>query len=264
VINRLTSADPWFTFKRQITIAYPAKVVSGVSYANGVTRTAYIHKTDKSDQWDVDTVLHEMMHLWNYDHNYGVSNWLQAVCDGNTHSFQEKPAIAFHGGFAEYAKDDLLHQVWGLSKMQPLNRRSLRNGRGQDLTSFAVVEGSDDGVTNGLHLLTTPSIYTRTFGTRTSRTPTGSTAGTLTASQQAGMSCPVSPNITFWDVLRVFKPAPEANWNTAWQVGNQSYGLGRFFERAEDILAQLDPDTKTMYLSLLDASATTEPQDRCV
>lgn len=264
IMDRLVKKDPWFAYKKKITVVCPANVVSGVPYANGVTRAVYIHSTDKNDKWwGPDTVIHEIMHLWNYDHNYGTSNWLQAICDGSTHSFQEKPAIAFHEGFAEYAKDDMLHQIWGLSKVQPLDRKSLRNGNRQDLPTLQHVEGSDDGVTNALHLLTTPNIYGRYFGTRTSPTPSDPYAGQLGALQTAALSCPRSPDITLWDVLKVFKAAPQKGWKTAWQVGTASYGLLRFFERAEDILDGLDEDTKSMYLSLLDAGATTEPQDRC-
>lgn len=261
-IHKLKVTDPWFDYKKKITVVYPANVISGIPYANGVTRAVYVHSTNKKDWWGVDTVLHEIMHLWNYDHNYGTSNWLQAICDGSTHSFQEKPAIAFHEGFAEYAKDDLLHELWGLSKVQPLNRRSLRNSQGRDLTTLDQVEGSDDGVTNGLHLLTTPDIYGRVFGTRTSTTPTGQFAGYLGANQRKP-NCPTSPDLALWDVLKVFKAVPNKGWKNDWEVGTPSYGLRRFFERAEDILDKLDEDTKSMFLSLLDAGASTEPQDRC-
>jgi hypothetical protein len=50
-------------------------VVSGIAYANGITRCAYIH----SGWWNVQTVLHEVVHLWNYDHNPGTANWFGAV-----------------------------------------------------------------------------------------------------------------------------------------------------------------------------------------
>ncbi len=260
IMDELVRRDAWFAFKKKITMVYPANVVSGVPYANGVTRCAYIHHKGSNDWWTLDTLIHEMMHLWNWDHNSGTSNWLQAICDGDTHSFQEKPAIAFHEGFAEYAKDDILHEIFGTDKVEPLNRHSYRNGRDQALTSLAVVEGSDDGVINALHLLTTPNIYTRTFGTRASTTPAGTTAGTTSTT---GGTCPTPPNLTFWDVLRVFKPAPESGWKTAWQVGTASYGIVRFFERASDILRNFDTETKDVYLALIDPSSTVEPQSRC-
>ena len=198
IMRELERRDSWFAFKKKITIVYPAKVISKTPYANGVTRCAYIHKNTRDTWWSLETVIHEVMHLWNYDHNTGTSNWLQAVCDGNTHSFQEKPAIAFHEGFAEYAMDDLLHEIWGLNRVEPFNRHSVRNRSGQALTNLKVVEGSDEGVTNALHTLTTPDIYTRTFGTRTSTTPRGSRAGTTTTT---GRNCPRSPNLDLWDVL---------------------------------------------------------------
>ena len=259
-MRELERRDSWFAFKKKITIVYPAKVISKTPYANGVTRCAYIHKNTRDTWWSLETVIHEVMHLWNYDHNTGTSNWLQAVCDGNTHSFQEKPAIAFHEGFAEYAMDDLLHEIWGLNRVEPFNRHSVRNRSGQALTNLKVVEGSDEGVTNALHTLTTPDIYTRTFGTRTSTTPRGSRAGTTTTT---GRNCPRSPNLDLWDVLKVFKPAPRSGWKTAWQVGRPSYGIVRFFKRAADVLPSFGSQAERLYLALIDPDSNVEPQSRC-
>ena len=116
VINTLQATDSYFDFDGKIRVIYPSNVVSGTSYANGVTRCAYIHKNSSTDQWSVATVLHEVMHLWNYDHNYGTANWLAAVLcppDWDTHAQEEKRPIAFHEGFAEYAAYGLLHEMWG-------------------------------------------------------------------------------------------------------------------------------------------------------
>lgn len=141
VIDQLVAHDPWFAFKDRVTVVYPSRAVGG-SYANGLSRSVYItyvfstkgdpdvpdQLEDRGDQWDVPTVLHEFMHIWNYDHNHGASNWLGAVTwdlDFSTHSFQEKPAIAFHEGFAEYAKDELLHHIWKHPKREPRGRQGL-------------------------------------------------------------------------------------------------------------------------------------------
>ncbi len=263
IMEALTAKDKWLGFQKKVTIVYPARVVSGIPYANGVTRMAYIHSTKGNDWWSLSTLVHEFMHLWNYQHNHGTSNWLQAICDGSTHSYQEKPAIAFHEGFAEYAMEDMLHQLWQHDKVQPWNRKNFKNGDGQRLDSLATVEGSDDGVTNALHLLTTPDIYTRFFGTRTSAEPAATNGKEAGYKTPSGVVCPKSPNLTLWDVLKVFKPAPTSGWKNEWEVGNSAYGVVRFFERASDVLPRFDTETKDLYLKLVDPSSTAEPQDRC-
>jgi hypothetical protein len=66
-----------------------------------------------------------------------------------------------------------------------------------------------------------------------------------------------------WDVLKVFQANPAAGWPTEWQVGNNEYGVRRFFERAADILSALDEPTKDLMLSLIDPNSTEEPLSRC-
>src|SRR5688572_17620749 len=78
VMDALKNKGGGIQFTNGINVAYPANVISGASYANGVTRTAYIHRNSKTDHGNRETVIHEVMHLWNYQHNTGTSNWLSA------------------------------------------------------------------------------------------------------------------------------------------------------------------------------------------
>ncbi|MDN5858476.1 MAG: hypothetical protein L0H84_07620 [Pseudonocardia sp.] len=118
VMDRLASR-PGLGFTKSIAVAYPARVGSGSSYANGITRTAYIQH-DVPDAQFVDMVVHEVMQLWNYQHNTGVANWVAAVCfDGDTHGLQEQPAIVIHEGSAEWAKNELMTQLWGRPRVRP-------------------------------------------------------------------------------------------------------------------------------------------------
>jgi hypothetical protein len=67
-----------------------------------------------------------------------------------------------------------------------------------------------------------------------------------------------------YDVLKVFQANSAAGYSTEWQVGNNDYGVRRFFDRAADVLADLDVSTKDLMLSLIDPNSVEEPQDRCV
>ena len=262
VMDALKNKGGGIQFTKAVNVAYPANVISGQSYANGVTRTVYIHRNSKSDHGNVDTVLHEVMHLWNYQHNTGTSNWLQAVMSGkSTHEFQEKAAIAFHEGFAEWAMGALMSEFFGRGPVLPSNRFSLaRNG----LNSFETLERSDDGVVQGLHLLITPQIWAYKFGTsakQISTTETGHESFTAAAkgSQPPGM--PAVPSVTLFDVLKVFLAGQHSNWPTAWQVGTADNGLNVFFKRASDILPNLDSTHRAMMVEMLTASLTKEPKD---
>jgi len=269
VINTLQATDSYFDFNGKIKVIYPANVVSGTSYANGVTRCAYIHKNSSTDQWDVPTVLHEVMHLWNYDHNYGTSNWLAAVVcppDWDTHSQEEKRPIAFHEGFAEYAAYGLLQELWGhepqtrFERPKAYSRYGLRVGLG--IHTADEVERNDGAVYRGLALLTGRALYKKVFGSEEVRQPTAD--GFLPAVlDSSNLSCPEPAELSVFDVLKVFQANAAAGWPTEWQVGDNEYGLYRFFHRAADVLSGLDEGTKDLMLDLLDPDSTVEPQDRC-
>jgi hypothetical protein len=264
-MDALKSRGSGIQFTSPINVAYPANVISGTSYANGVTRTAYIHRNSKTDHGNVDTVLHEVMHLWNYQHNTGTSNWIQAAMSGkSTHEFQEKAATGFHEGFAEWAKDALMSELFARKAVLPANRFSLAtNG----LNTFETLERNDDGVTHGLHLLITPQVWAYKFGTSAERISAVETGGrgtlTFTAAAKGSQppDMPATPNVTLFDVLKVFLAGQHPNWPTAWQVGTMDNGLNVFFKRASDILPNLSNGQRAMLIEMLTSGQTKEPKD---
>jgi len=263
-MDALKSRGGGIQFTSPINVAYPANVISGTSYANGVTRTAYIHRNSKTDHGNVDTVLHEVMHLWNYQHNTGTSNWIQAAMSGkSTHEFQEKAATAFHEGFAEWAKDALMSELFGRKAVLPANRFSLAtNG----LNTFETLERNDNGVAHGLHLLITPQVWAYKFGTsaeQISEVETGGSPGTFTAAAKGSQppNMPATPNVTMFDVLKVFLAGQHPNWPTAWQVGTMDNGLNVFCKRASDILPNLSGQERAMLIEMLTSGQTKEPRD---
>jgi hypothetical protein len=266
VMDNLAAKGGGIEFTGPINFAYPAKLPSAASYSNGVTNTAYILGSDKGDHANADTVLHEMMHLWNYQHNSGITNWLDAVWgDQNTHSFQEEPNIAFHEGFAEWAKNELMTLLWSKSKVKPANRKSLNDFK---LTSLSTLERNDDGVMQGLHLLTTTNIHGWTFGTKTNAPSgagsTGSGRGFSSAVLTDGGNHSQSPLVDFHDVLKVFLPNSGKGFPKMWAVGDKDNGLRVFFDRASAILSSSDgftADNKQMLLDLLNVDKTKEPKD---
>lgn len=267
LMNALTDHDPYFAFKSKIKVIYPANVVSGQCYANGLTRSVYIHSTDKSDQWSVPTLAHELSHIIYYDHNYGTANWFAAVfCppDMSTHSQSERPQIAMAEGFAEFAAWEWLRELWGheagstREKKLPYTRYALVHSL--HLNTIDEVEQSDVGVERALRLLTARAFYARKFGDK--HTQLESNPYPLKVSTPF-VDCPPHPKVTIWDVLKVFQANPGAGWPTEWQVGSSDYGIRRFFERAADVLDNLDEQTKNLMLDLIDPNGIKEPSSRC-
>jgi hypothetical protein len=270
VINTLQATDSYFDFDGKIRIIYPANVIgSETPYANGITRCAYIHSTPSNDAWwGAETVLHEMMHLWNYDHNTGTANWLGAVAcppDLSTHGQAEQRPIAFHEGFAKFAAQALRHELWGgeansnIERPVPYSRYALVHSL--HLDDIDEVERSDEGVYRALALLVVRGLYKKTFGDKNSRLDNHPFTQ---PTDHEGYDCPEPPGLTVWDVLKVFQANGAQGWPTEWQVGNNEYGIRRFFERAADVLPALNESTKDLMLRLIDPNSTEEPLARCV
>jgi hypothetical protein len=268
LINTLKSKDAYFKFKNKIKVVYPANNKPGnACYANGVTRSAYIHSTQGNDQWSVQTVLHEVMHLWNYDHNHGTANWLASVVcppDFNTHSQSERPNIAFHEGFAEFASWELLYSIWGsevksadkqIQKKLPYTRYGLVHEL--HLDTIDEVEQSDEGVYRALCLLVMLQLYDYQFGNKDAPLSTEPFPKRI---HEDGLACPHPVSFaTIWDVLKVFQANPAKGYSTEWEVGSRDFGVRRFFERAADILDSLNDTTKNLMLSLIDPNSREEP-----
>jgi hypothetical protein len=269
IINTLQATDPYFDFKGKIRIIYPANVVgSETPYANGITRCAYIHSTSTNDRWwGAETVAHELLHLWNYDHNTGTANWLGAVAcppDLNTHGQAEQRPVAFHEGFAKYAAQALLHELWGgeanSNRERPVPYARYALVHTLHLDTIDEVERSDEGVYRALAVLTARALYKKKFGDKNTRLDTNPFTQPI---EHDDYTCPEAPGLTVWDVLKVFQANSAAGWPTEWQVGNNEYGIRRFFERAADVLSALDEPTKDLMLSLIDPNNTEEPLSRC-
>jgi len=134
------------------------------------------------------------------------------------------------------------------------------------LNTFETLERNDDGVTQGLHLVITPQIWAYKFGTsakQISEIPTRDDDGRFTAAVKSSQppNMPATPNVTFFDVLKVFLAWQHPNWPTAWQVGTMDNGLNVFFKRAADILPNLSNAERAMLIEMLTSDQTKEPKD---
>ena len=71
-------------------------------------------------------------------------------------------------------------------------------------------------------------------------------------------ACPHS--LSLWDILRTFRANPAKGWDTDLDVGQESYSLLRFIDRAVDI-HEIDDTSRLMLWQCLDPLATGEPYE---
>ncbi len=239
----MASLGSAYAFTTDIRIKYPhnsavAPDAAEASYANPTTKVIYIHKSSGKDHLSVGTVLHEMGHIWAYNHSSGEICLTETLLvNGNTHGLVGDHCVAFHEGFAEFWADEVERALYGGTKELPYSRRKLNNGvDGDALTSASLVQRHDMGWWSALHMVTTPGIHRYNVGTAT----TGSTNKiSLLGTTPSG--CNV-PGVGFKGVLRTFN-------------ANSSKGYGSKLSRSETTLTKFFDRLGKLNVTITDAQA---------
>jgi len=262
ISDELLSHDSWLGFDEQITIVYPS-----VWMTSGMGNRARIasDRFGSTPSYNRTDVIHEIMHIWNYQHNSGTTDWVTAGWNG-THNRQERPNIAFHEGFAQWASRSLQHLLWSGGQMLPANKFWVSsNNNGPEVMSLDEFERSDFCVESALSFLMHPTPNLLTFGSATasSNGTARNVAITLAPAISIAMICP-RQSLDFWEVLQSFRGGQHESWPTDWDVGSGDFGLLRFFDRLSDIYpTQFPQESKDTYIRVLDPTTEEEFTDNC-
>ena len=255
-IDRLEDEDPWFAVSNEVRGVYPAKTATQTSY-NSAPRI-YLHQGSPDDDWHPAFVLQQFMLMWHDSHTEG------------SRKISGYPSAAFAHGFAQFASNALLHELWGVRLERPLSRRTV--AASLELSTLDEIESSEDGVENALRLLRCgdrKGWWSHLFGTAQTYPDNrldDDEDGRVDHSDEVGVKhrldgrkLPASPYfLSLWDVLRTFRANPAKGWNTDLDVSNQDDGVLRFIERAVDI-HDLGEDVHLMLKRSLDPLAIAEP-----
>ena len=122
LINKLADFGPSLGFieKKPIAIKYPHKsplIGDRIeqAYADPLNNVVFLIQNSQRDSFDLETAMHELLHLWTYQHCSGENKlaW-QLIVHGSTHDGkQAKTWTAFHEAWAEFAKTELHRQMFG-------------------------------------------------------------------------------------------------------------------------------------------------------
>lgn len=253
-VDRLAAEDPWHRIGRPLTVLYPARGVGGASYQSG--QRLYLDQ-DKPD-WKPEGLLFFFWHAWQEFHTTGIRRPTGS------------PSAAFATGFAAFATTAWLHLAWGRRLPRPYSRHHL--AAGLELGSLEAVERDELGVRNALNLLhhgARQGWWSHLFGTAQAypaNRPDDDGDGVPDFRHEAGVAyrlagrgLPSGPDhLTFWQLLRAFKPDPAHGWPTSLEVGDGSYGVLRFLDRVVEIHS-LGETTRRMLLDGIDPLGTAEP-----
>ncbi len=251
----MASLGSAYAFTSDIRIKYPHNSLPApdhaeASYANPTTKVIYIHKSSGKDHLSVGTVLHEMAHIWAYNHSSGEICLTETLlANGSTHGLVGDHCVAFHEGFAAYWADEVERALYGGSKTLPYSRRKLAS---KSLGTAALVQRHDDGWWSALHMLTTPKIHEYSVGTKT----TGS-SNRISKVSQPPLRC-TSPSVSFKDVLRSFNASPSKGYGS--KLSRSETTLVKFFDRVGKINGSISDAKADRMREFSDPARTNQPQ----
>lgn len=269
-------ADIWYVYKQaiakaasfgadhafttQVKVKFPHDGVAPddveSSYANPTTKVIYIFKADNGSEshLDVDTLLHELGHVWAYNHSSGEFCLTETlVTTQNTHGLVADSCVAFHEGFAETFGDEMQRALFGRAADLPFHRPKLNAGiGGTALTNKTLMQRHDSGWLSVFRTLLTPSLHKYDFGT-----PGGSMSGsTIAVKSPLPIGC-TSPALSFADLLSVFNAGGSFNA----KLSRDETTITRFLERAAGRLGNLTAADADTIEALVDPASSVQPSD---
>lgn len=265
MIAKLADFGPGLGFieKKPIAIKYPHKsplIGDGVeqAYADPLNDVVFLIQNSKRDNFDLETIIHELMHLWTYQHSSGENAlaW-QLLLHGSTHNGrQSKTWTAFHEAWAEFAKTELHRQMFGAGATlyggstylrQPLSRPYLKS---QGIRTLGDMDNFEDGWMSMFNLL----VYNRV--TQLDMNTTDGDYATPTLAPLGARQA----DITFADLLGVFLPHGAGAFRT--EMTSEQMTIPTYLNRlSSSIPTRFTAKHVETYLAILDPARTEQPKD---
>ena len=262
-IEYVASLGSDYQFTTQIKVKYPHDGIAGdnveTSYANPTTKVIYIVKNSVKDCFNTPTLLHELGHIWAYNHTTGEICLTETLLsNGSTHGLVDDPCTAFHEGFADWWMDKMTEALFGTSPPLPYNRAYLSTGGlGTALTSLSLMQRHDDGWISVFHTLTTKDLHRYTF--KESGSSVTSPYIEIKPITIMTTNCS-SPDLSFKNVLRVFNEDASAGYPS--KLSRDDTTIDAFLTRVEKILSSFTSDHRDLYKDLVDPSKTVQPSEK--
>jgi hypothetical protein len=257
VIEHFKGMGSEYAFKSKIKIKYPndSALVGAAedSYANPITKHIYINKDAGGDQFKLNTIYHELFHVWVYDHFSGEGCLTETLLiNGNTHGLVNDPCVAFSEGAAEWGMGQLEQVLFGITPELPFSRQYLKS---KGATNLSLVQRLDEGWQSLLSTITLPELSKYNFNT----------TGTHISFQSPAPSGCSNPSNGFRKVLNVFLENPDKGFKAL--LSRNETTMDSFLTRSNAILDNFGTNSvsdllvQNLYLDLIDPSKTTQPSN---
>lgn len=225
-------------------------------YCNPANQVIFVIRNKQGDWMSINTILHELMHVWAYQHCSGeLSMATQLALHGSTHDgIQAKSFTAFHEGFAEWASNRLFHilfdatpSIYGgvLDTGEPFSRSFLCS-MGVEKSSDS--EHSEYGWISFFNMLMTEELYMYDFNESSTY---AIKKNAVRVKPGTTLSCPA---LTFGQVLDVFNINTKAGLDKVLQKDEMNFD--DFLARANALFSQVSSTHVTGIKKLLDVENT--------
>jgi hypothetical protein len=231
------------------------------SFANPHTDIVHLARNNRRDEFNVDTIVHELTHLWAYQNvrqEERLATYLLTHFD--THSGRLPNWVAWHEAFAESMSNEFIREIFGTqntvygafpSQRRPYSRPYLRT---QNITTRADLDFYEDGWASIFGLLVNPDPCDLDM------TPSPgpyAVSGTPGAKDQGWVPC-TAPKIGWKNILKAVAGA-----------GNQTDGglergamrMESFFRRIADQVPEFTERYQEAFASILDPQESRTPRD---
>ena len=238
--------------------ALPQDVQS--SYSSPHNDICYIVRNGRIDDFDTGTILHEMMHLWGYQHSFQeerLATYLLAHFD--THTGRHKPWVVCHEAMAEALANEIERQVFRArgtvyggeeAQRRPLSRPYLTR---QGMRRAVNLDYFEDGWRSVFGLLLCPDIADLDMSVD------GPYAQDLSPGSRVSRPFLDAPVVTLAELMRVIATAGRASNGRDGGWRRDAMRIGVLLASCVSDLPQLTPEHHEAFEAILDPAETRQP-----
>ncbi|WP_282605684.1 hypothetical protein [Pelagibius sp. Alg239-R121] len=258
LIDVLEDFGPEYGFEGKLIAKYPHNsLLAGdaeASYTNPITKVVYIHKDGNTDDFNMDTLIHEAAHRLFYTKFYGEGclTW-DLILTFDTHDLAPNSCSAFHEGAADAFQQRFEFEQFGEEMELPDNRARLASGSGMAaaVPRPNLVERLDDGWTSIFMSMMNEGLGRLKFGSAdeaSGRARQGSFLGTCS-----------TPKVNLKRMIKIFLSNSEKGFFR--DLTQDETRMGPFLARADALLANFDEDHAAAISAVHDSRLESEPSD---
>lgn len=254
-----------YEFKSKVVIKYPMSIAGNNSSSSSYTNPLNNHVYIKQGQFNSNTLMHELMHKWLYEHSTGEDNmaW-QLIKHGDTHQDRENTTyVPFQEGFAEWSTYKLLQEITS-GKVGNFDRGSSfdkpdlplnRNYIGEHFAASERLLANMDYSERGWHSLLNILTY-KALGSVDFNLPVND----MYAKRSDKIRCPEAKlGYSFKDVLSIFMKSQSQGVDK--YMSTKDMNFSGYLDRASSMLAGLGTEKIKQIKSYLDPNETLNPND---